>query len=175
MRNQVNLPGTTNEHPNWRQRSPVSLEDLKNQPALRSTADIMRSADNAEGPSAPAPTANGVHNLASVVLITSCRDAAGEAIMCAKYSAEWWKKFPDISREISSHRDPSRIVDDLIQETASGRGEILMLPDSAQKSRPETSHAQAQMDERGENDRDFSIDGKMQDVRGVSAVPPEAP
>jgi hypothetical protein len=40
---------------------------------------------------------------------------------------------------------------------------------------PETSHAQAQMDERGENDRDFSIDGKMQDVRGVSAVPPEAP
>jgi 4-alpha-glucanotransferase len=44
MRNQVNLPGTTNEHPNWRQRLPVSLEDLKNQPALRSTADIMRSA-----------------------------------------------------------------------------------------------------------------------------------
>jgi hypothetical protein len=50
-----------------------------------------------------------------------------------------------------------------------------MGPDSAQKSRPETSHAQGQMDERGENDRDFSIDAKMQDVRGVSAVPPEAP
>jgi len=45
----------------------------------------------------------------------------GEAIMCAKYSAEWWEKFPDINREISSRRDPSRIVDDLIQETASGR------------------------------------------------------
>jgi hypothetical protein len=30
---------------------------------------------------------------------------------------------------------------------------------------PRTSHAQAQMDERGENDRDFSIDAKMQDVR----------
>jgi len=41
--------------------------------------------------------------------------------MCAKYSAEWWEKFPDINREISSRRDPSRIVDDLIQETASGR------------------------------------------------------
>jgi hypothetical protein len=45
----------------------------------------------------------------------------GEAIMCAKYSAEWWEKFPDINREISPRRDPSRIVDDLIQETASGR------------------------------------------------------
>jgi len=44
IRNQVNLPGTTNEHPNWRHRLPVSLEDLKNQAALRSTADIMRSA-----------------------------------------------------------------------------------------------------------------------------------
>src|SRR5262249_26121136 len=41
--------------------------------------------------------------------------------MCAKYSAEWWEKIPDITREISSRRDPSRIVDDLIQETASGR------------------------------------------------------
>jgi len=44
IRNQVNLPGTTNEHPNWRHRLPISLEDLKNQAALRSTADIMRSA-----------------------------------------------------------------------------------------------------------------------------------
>jgi 4-alpha-glucanotransferase len=44
IRNQVNLPGTTNEHPNWRHRLPISLEELKNQAALRSTADIMRSA-----------------------------------------------------------------------------------------------------------------------------------
>lgn len=44
VRDQVNLPGTTNEHPNWRRRLPVSLQDLKNQAALRSTAEIMRSA-----------------------------------------------------------------------------------------------------------------------------------
>src|SRR6516162_1796205 len=69
----------------------------------------------------PAPTANGVHNLASVVLITSRRDAAREAITCAKASAERWEKIPDINREISSRCDPSGIVDDLIQETASGR------------------------------------------------------
>jgi 4-alpha-glucanotransferase len=50
MRNQVNLPGTTNEHPNWRQRLPVSLEHLGNQPALRSTADIMRSAGRGSPP-----------------------------------------------------------------------------------------------------------------------------
>jgi 4-alpha-glucanotransferase len=47
MRNQVNLPGTTTEHPNWRQRLPVSLEHLKNQAVLTSTADIMRSAGRA--------------------------------------------------------------------------------------------------------------------------------
>ena len=50
MRNQVNLPGTTNEHPNWRQRLPVSLEDLKKQAALTSTADIMRSAGRGSPP-----------------------------------------------------------------------------------------------------------------------------
>jgi 4-alpha-glucanotransferase len=47
VRDQVNLPGTTNEHPNWRRRLPVALEDLKNQAALTSTADIMRSAGRA--------------------------------------------------------------------------------------------------------------------------------
>src|SRR5436190_9434355 len=44
LTDQVNLPGTTHEHPNWRRRLPVALEDLKNQPALSATADIMRSA-----------------------------------------------------------------------------------------------------------------------------------
>jgi 4-alpha-glucanotransferase len=44
LRNQVNLPGTTNEHPNWRHRLPVSLEDLKHQAGLTSVAEIMRSA-----------------------------------------------------------------------------------------------------------------------------------
>ncbi len=43
-RDQVNLPGTTNEHPNWRHRLPVSLEDLKHQQGLTSVAEIMRSA-----------------------------------------------------------------------------------------------------------------------------------
>jgi 4-alpha-glucanotransferase len=44
IRDQVNLPGTTNEHLNWRQRLPISLEDLKNQASLMAVADIMRSA-----------------------------------------------------------------------------------------------------------------------------------
>jgi 4-alpha-glucanotransferase len=47
MRDQVNLPGTTSEHPNWRQRLPVLLEDLENQAGLTSTADTMRSAGRA--------------------------------------------------------------------------------------------------------------------------------
>jgi 4-alpha-glucanotransferase len=41
---QVNLPGTINEHPNWRRRLPVSLEDLRYQSRLVSIADIMASA-----------------------------------------------------------------------------------------------------------------------------------
>jgi hypothetical protein len=39
--------------------------------------------------------------------------------MCAKYSAEWWEKIPDTSREISPGHIPSSVIDDLIQATAS--------------------------------------------------------
>ena len=44
-----------------------------------------------------------------------------EAMMAGKYSAEWWEKIADINREISARHDPSSVVDDLIQATASGR------------------------------------------------------
>jgi 4-alpha-glucanotransferase len=41
---QVNLPGTVDEHPNWRQPLPVLLEELRNHEGLTAIADIMRSA-----------------------------------------------------------------------------------------------------------------------------------
>ena len=41
---QVNLPGTINEHPNWRRRLPVSLEDLRHESRLVSVANVMASA-----------------------------------------------------------------------------------------------------------------------------------
>jgi 4-alpha-glucanotransferase len=41
---QVNLPGTVNEHPNWRRRLSVTLEGLNDHPVLRGIADIMRAA-----------------------------------------------------------------------------------------------------------------------------------
>ena len=41
VKDQVNVPGTINEHPNWRARLPVLLEDLKHQPSLVAVADIM--------------------------------------------------------------------------------------------------------------------------------------
>jgi 4-alpha-glucanotransferase len=50
IRDQVNLPGTTREHPNWRRRLPVFLEDLENQVGLTSTADTMRSVGRASLP-----------------------------------------------------------------------------------------------------------------------------
>jgi 4-alpha-glucanotransferase len=41
---QVNLPGTVDEHPNWRQRLPIALEELKNHQEVARVAEIMSSA-----------------------------------------------------------------------------------------------------------------------------------
>jgi hypothetical protein len=41
--------------------------------------------------------------------------------MGGKYSAEWWEKITDLSRETTARHDPSRVVDDLIQATATGK------------------------------------------------------
>jgi 4-alpha-glucanotransferase len=38
---QPNLPGTTTEYPNWRQRLPVGPNALADQPGIRSAARIM--------------------------------------------------------------------------------------------------------------------------------------
>jgi len=46
---QPNLPGTVDEHPNWRRRLPVGLEDLSRHPGLRALADIMVAAGRAGG------------------------------------------------------------------------------------------------------------------------------
>ena len=39
---QVNVPGTVDEHPNWRRRLPVALEDLRADTRLAALADAMR-------------------------------------------------------------------------------------------------------------------------------------
>jgi 4-alpha-glucanotransferase len=44
IRDQVNVPGTIDTHPNWRRRLPVRLEDLKLQDGLAAVADVMASA-----------------------------------------------------------------------------------------------------------------------------------
>jgi 4-alpha-glucanotransferase len=41
---QANIPATIDEHPNWRRRLPVHLEDLKQQAGLRAVADVMATA-----------------------------------------------------------------------------------------------------------------------------------
>lgn len=40
---QVNIPGTIDEHPNWRRRLPVYLEDYLSDSRLRAVADVLRS------------------------------------------------------------------------------------------------------------------------------------
>jgi 4-alpha-glucanotransferase len=41
---QPNIPGTIDEHPNWRRRLPVALEELSDHPGLRAIADVMAQA-----------------------------------------------------------------------------------------------------------------------------------
>jgi 4-alpha-glucanotransferase len=41
---QANIPATIDEHPNWRRRLPVHLEDLRLQAGLSAVADVMASA-----------------------------------------------------------------------------------------------------------------------------------
>jgi 4-alpha-glucanotransferase len=41
---QVNIPGTTTEHPNWRRKLPLPLEDLENHAGLRRVAEVFAKA-----------------------------------------------------------------------------------------------------------------------------------
>jgi 4-alpha-glucanotransferase len=41
MREQINIPGTVHEHPNWRRKVPVLLEDLEENEALRRVAEVF--------------------------------------------------------------------------------------------------------------------------------------
>jgi 4-alpha-glucanotransferase len=43
-RDQVNLPGTIDQHPNWRRKQSISLEDLSASPRVRALAHILNSA-----------------------------------------------------------------------------------------------------------------------------------
>jgi len=40
-RDQVNLPGTTDQHPNWRRKQSLSLEELSTNPRVRVLAHIL--------------------------------------------------------------------------------------------------------------------------------------
>jgi 4-alpha-glucanotransferase len=44
LERQINVPGTTEEYPNWRNRLPVSLENLSDDPGFRAHTQVMREA-----------------------------------------------------------------------------------------------------------------------------------
>ncbi len=46
---QPNLPGTIDEHPNWRRRLPVGLENLRRHPRIRALARVLRGAGRSTG------------------------------------------------------------------------------------------------------------------------------
>jgi 4-alpha-glucanotransferase len=52
---QVNVPGTIAEHPNWHRRLPTDLEGLKNDPRLQQLADILSAAGRAGPATRPGP------------------------------------------------------------------------------------------------------------------------
>jgi 4-alpha-glucanotransferase len=40
----VNLPGTTDQHPNWRRKQSIGLEELSAHPRVQALAHILNSA-----------------------------------------------------------------------------------------------------------------------------------
>jgi len=46
---QPNVPGTIDEHPNWRRRLPLPLEDLRHHPRIRALARVLRGAGRSAG------------------------------------------------------------------------------------------------------------------------------
>lgn len=51
IQDQPNLPGTIDEHPNWRQRLPLTLEELRKDPRLAEIAEVLREAGRSWTPS----------------------------------------------------------------------------------------------------------------------------
>ena len=48
VKEQVNLPGTVDEHPNWRHRLPIDLDDLRDHEGVRAVAEAMRAAGRSQ-------------------------------------------------------------------------------------------------------------------------------
>jgi 4-alpha-glucanotransferase len=40
-REQINIPGTVDEHPNWRRKLPLALEDLEGNEPFRRVAEVL--------------------------------------------------------------------------------------------------------------------------------------
>jgi 4-alpha-glucanotransferase len=52
LKDQVNVPGTVHQHPNWRRRWPIPLEDLAGDQRLHRVAEILAEAGRGKAPSA---------------------------------------------------------------------------------------------------------------------------
>ncbi|MET0631921.1 MAG: 4-alpha-glucanotransferase [Xanthobacteraceae bacterium] len=48
VKEQVNLPGTVDEHPNWRHRLPIDLDDLRDHEGVGAVAEAMRAAGRSQ-------------------------------------------------------------------------------------------------------------------------------
>ena len=48
-REQINIPGTVNEHPNWRRKLPLALEDLEGYEPFRRVAEVLAKSGRSGG------------------------------------------------------------------------------------------------------------------------------
>jgi 4-alpha-glucanotransferase len=53
MADQVNVPGTITEHPHWRRRLPVLVENFASDARLSAVAEVLRSEGRAVSPDRP--------------------------------------------------------------------------------------------------------------------------
>lgn len=66
---QINLPGTTDEHPNWRRRLPIALENWSKEPCFLGLCEALRR----ERPPLPRPTATPAQVTAPAVPVATYR------------------------------------------------------------------------------------------------------
>jgi 4-alpha-glucanotransferase len=64
IKDQPNLPGTMDEHPNWRQRLPMRIDELHNEPRLTALADVLRAAGRSDGASGKQSQSMGPRSMA---------------------------------------------------------------------------------------------------------------
>jgi 4-alpha-glucanotransferase len=64
IKDQPNLPGTMDEHPNWRQRLPMTIDELRSEPRFAALADVLRATGRSDWAPTKQPQSMGPRSIA---------------------------------------------------------------------------------------------------------------